>query len=41
MLLLTKLDRVVDGVLDLANHVKGTLELEVLQAHLNCIQRVH
>ena len=41
MLLLAKFDSVVDGVFDLANHVESSLELEVLQAHLDRVERIH
>ena len=41
MLLLAKLDSVVDGVFDLANHVESPLELEVLQSHLDRVECIH
>lgn len=41
MLFLTKLDSVVNGIFDLADHVLGSLELKVFQAHLDRVQSIH
>ena len=41
MLLLAKLDSVVDSVFNLANHVESPLELKVLQTHLNRVECIH
>ena len=41
VLLLAELHRIVDSVLDLANHVLCSLVLEILEVHLDSIKRVY